>query len=41
MRYNTDNNKYEGVTNTDGTDASGWENMATESFSIAVSIALG
>jgi len=41
MRYNTTNNKYEGVTNTDGTDATGWENMATESFSIAVSIALG
>lgn len=41
MRYNITNNKYEGVTSTDGTDASGWENMATESFSIAVSIALG
>jgi len=41
MRYNTSNDKYEGVTSTDGTDASGWENIATESFSIAVSIALG
>jgi hypothetical protein len=36
QRYNTDNSKFEGVTT--GTT---WENMSSEAFAVAVSIALG